>query len=366
MTQTALDNCGVKRRLTNPVPRVFLGFALVFWLAPSFWSAWKGKPWVGVTDAFTYQESAEGLQARRVGVWWDQRLDAQGVDGKRFEIPERALFEMGAMGFRTRYDRILMESNRSPLVKQVRRRLAEHVFAKLAGARAADRSGTEVGTEPAEICPPVKSLMLMRTLWPEGVDVLANPAGEWNPGPALTGVKGGGSVVLGMYQLVDGQVVAMAFPKPAVGPEPNPTRADPRSVTTNAMTRTNPSIPGKPATGAAIATRAPQKVPLVMPPLTETNVIRRPVPWQNDPLLRSRPPGTAAAKPQGTPSTSTKVPPVVPYNVNGIGATRGLPFAPPAQRVRRPTTPAPPGTATPPASMVPTPPTAPTSNEGTK
>ena len=362
----------MKTRFSNPLAGVFLGFAILFWLAPFFWSVWKDGARVGVGDSFAYAETAEGLQARRAGVWWDQRMDAQGVDGKRFGIPERAVFGMGALGFRTRYDRILIESDRSPLVKQVRLRLAGHVFAKLDAARAArtgragDGSGGEDGTEPTEICPPVKTLTLMRSLWPAGVDVLANPAGEWNPGRDLVGVKGGGNVVLGMYHLVEGQVVEMDFPQPGASPQPTPSRTVPRAVTANGMTRPKPGVPGVPGVpgkpGARAATANPplQNTPLVMPPITPgMTVIRRPVPWQNDPLLPARPPGTAATKPQGSPSTSTKVPSVVPYNVNGIGATRGLPFAPPAHRVRRPTTPPPPGIATKPATV-------PTSNEGKK
>ena len=335
--QTARGLDGVRSRFSIPVAGAFLGFALVFWLVPFFRAGWKGQAWAGVPDSFTYQETAEGLFAQRVTNWWDQHLEAQGLDGVRFEIPKRALFEMGALGFRTQFDRILMESNRSAVVKQVRRRLAEHVFGRLESAgRSAD--GPDAGAGSGSYGPPVKSLQLVRTLWPVGVNALANPAGEWNP-PPVTEVTGAAHQVLGTYQLVAGQVVEIQDSGPPEGPQTPRLPIDPRVVNgTNPPGRPNPIVPGKPVASGrpamgTTASRPPKMDPLVVPPHPPESMIHGPLPWRNGPPVRTPQPGEPAVKPPNAAGSNTPMP---PGGVNGPGATRELPLLPPARSVPRP------------------------------
>ena len=70
---------------------------------------------------------------------------------------------MGAFGFRTRYDRILIESNRTKVRDPIRERLAEPVL-----RRWRERGLEQEKGELAEI-------RLIRSLWSVGHDALANP-----------------------------------------------------------------------------------------------------------------------------------------------------------------------------------------------
>lgn len=256
-------------RFTLAFSAVFLGLAVSFWLVPFFWTGWKGRAWTGLPKAVTFQHSAAGLFTRRTPKWWDQHLEAQGVDHRRFEISERAVFGMGAFGFRTRFDRILIESNRSRVSRQVRRRLAEHVLLRL-----------EDGGDP-EAGWPVKSLQLVRSLWTVGDEALANPAGEWNP-PPVTAVTGANRQVLGTYQLVAGKIAEMQTPRTL-------------EVPLTARLRTDPNAGGG-ANPAAGANRVPQKRPLVVPAPRPGSAPGVPLPWRNHPPQRPLRPGEPATK----------------------------------------------------------------------
>lgn len=147
----------------------------------------------------------------------------QAADDTRHELTERAVFPMGAFGYRTRYDRILNESNRSWMSGEIRQRLAEHVVRKAGLGGDADKSVRapltmrgETGQGVRRSLEGAKALRLVRTVWPVGNDELALPAGEWNP-PPMPEVPSDFRQVLGTYKLVGGQVIEV--PRKAPTPQ---------------------------------------------------------------------------------------------------------------------------------------------------
>lgn len=178
-------------------PIVFSIGCVVCWLAPFFWSGWQGRVVSWMPKSITFQHTAAGLFTRRTTRWWDHHVEAQDSRDQRREVHERMVFPMGAFGFRTRYDRILIEMNRSPLGPQTRLRLAEHAFKRL--------EVTDLDN------PTPKALRVVRSFWDVGAPDMAHPAGWWNP-PPVTGLTGKSRLVLGTYQLMDGHVVEVARP----------------------------------------------------------------------------------------------------------------------------------------------------------
>lgn len=176
-------------------PIVFSIGCVLCWLAPFFWSGWHGRVVSWMPRSVTFQHTAAGLFTQKSTRWWDHHLEAQDSRDQRSEIDERMVFPMGAFGFRTRYDRILIEMNRSPLGPQTRLRLAEHAFERLKLA----------GPDN----PPPKALRVVRSFWDVGAPDMTHPAGWWNP-PPVTGLTGKSRLVLGTYQWVDGRVVEVA------------------------------------------------------------------------------------------------------------------------------------------------------------
>lgn len=176
---------------------LYLGVVLVVWLVPFFWSGWKGHAWNWLPRAFSFQHTAAGLFTQRSTRWWDQHLEALDEKGEWHELAEQEVFPMGAFGYRSRYDRLLIESGRSRLATQVRQRLAEHVVHRLA----------EVDATHAE---PIQELRLVRSYWTVGDAGLAKPEGRWSP-PPIHKITGRDREVLGAYQLKNG--VLEAVPK---------------------------------------------------------------------------------------------------------------------------------------------------------
>ena len=105
--------------------------AVLLWLMPFFWSGWKGLTWSWLPRALSFQHTEAGLFTQRSTRWWDQHLEGQDGKGEWHELAEQEVFPMGAFGYRTRYDRILIETGRSRGVQQIRQRLAEHVVRRL-------------------------------------------------------------------------------------------------------------------------------------------------------------------------------------------------------------------------------------------
>jgi hypothetical protein len=100
-------------RKVHSYPLIYLITAFLLWLLPFFWSGWTKRTVPLLPKSMSFQYSAAALFTNRSTRWWDHHLEVQAADDTRHELAERAVFPMGAFGFRTRYDRILNESNRS-------------------------------------------------------------------------------------------------------------------------------------------------------------------------------------------------------------------------------------------------------------
>lgn len=231
----------------------FVSCSMTAWLLPFGWHGWRGHGSLRAPRALAFQWTAAGLFTRRSIAWWDQHLEIQDASNSRFEIPKREVFPMGAFGFRTRYDRILMETNRSALARQVRQRLAEHVLRRLDGNLIeALSSGNQV--TPRQPCTrPVKAIRLVRTLWPVGDEALVRPSGRWRP-PPVPEVGAANRQVLGTYKVEAGSVVEVI---------PAPRRARPQAAIVRAQ------VP--PANGST----APLKPPVVRRPYALPSRISR-------------------------------------------------------------------------------------------
>ena len=185
---------------TKPLPLyplIYGAAAMLLWLLPFFWSGWTKSSVPFLPKSVSFQYSAAGLFTNRSTRWWDHHLEVQAADDRRHELDERAVFPMGAFGYRTRYDRILNESHRSRMSGEIRQRLAEYVVGKMRM-----RGDEDVFSGVADM----KALRLVRTVWLVGGEELAWPKGSWQPLP-VTGVPGTQRLVLGTYRLVDGQVI---------------------------------------------------------------------------------------------------------------------------------------------------------------
>jgi hypothetical protein len=192
--------------------RWFIVGATLLWLIPFFHVGWKGAAWSVFPRWWGFQHAAAGLFTQRSTVWWDHHLEFQGSSlkiqegmgvgaapgaelGGAIELAERDFFPMGAFGYRTRLDRILNESQRSPMRDQIRERLAAHV-ARLMKAE-------EGGTMEA----PGGELRLVRSLWRVGDPEMAQPAGAWDP-PAVNSLDPKQRLLLGGWKVdEEGSVV---------------------------------------------------------------------------------------------------------------------------------------------------------------
>ena len=196
----------------TPGLAVYGGAMLVFWLIPFFWVGQNGRSWIVFPQWWSFQHAAAGLFTQRSTVWWDHHLEFQGSslkvqkegssplgvkEGELYEGPERKFFPMGAFGYRTRLDRILNESNRSPQRDAIRERLAAHVANKL--KKEAEESGEPV----------VKEVRLVRSLWRVGDPGMAKPEGAWDPVDVSTLAKKQRLLLGGWRVDADGTVALM-------------------------------------------------------------------------------------------------------------------------------------------------------------
>lgn len=164
------------------VNMVFLSGALALYVVPFFFVGWNGGSWWVFPKWWSFQHAAAGLFTQRSTVWWDHHVEFQGSslkiqegdsgleakkEGELYEAAERAFFPMGAFGFRTRLDRILNESQRSPLRDAIRDRLAAYVAHKVKAGESGDSAVNEV--------------RLVRSLWRVGDPGMAKPVGAWAP-----------------------------------------------------------------------------------------------------------------------------------------------------------------------------------------
>ena len=232
----------------------YLGYgvtALLLWLLPFFWAGWTKRSIPFLPRALSFQHSAAALFTDRSTVWWDHHLEVQAADDVRHELEERAVFGMGAFGYRTRYDRILNESSRNRLAGPIRQRLAEHVVRKvLTGSQPAD-GGTAY--------PGARALRIVRSLWRAGSHELSQPPDRWNP-PPVTELTGTHRYVLGTYKLADGKVLEVRRkPPPAT---PNTAASAPASTsapqTAPAARATPPTVPAAASRPSSLAPVKPQ------------------------------------------------------------------------------------------------------------
>src|SRR5262245_53374924 len=115
---------------TPSYKKIYLVACVFLLLIPFFVAGWTGRTSKLLPKGVTFQHNAAGLFTQKSTVWWDHHLEGIAGNGTRFEIAERDFFPMGAFGYRSRYDRILIESNRLSQVKELRFRLAEYVAKK--------------------------------------------------------------------------------------------------------------------------------------------------------------------------------------------------------------------------------------------
>jgi hypothetical protein len=198
----------------TPGLAVYGGAILLLWLLPFFHVGWKGRSWSVFPRWWGVQHEAAGLFTQRSTAWWDHHLEFQGSKvhvqegtgvgaapgaelGGAIELAERDFFPMGAFGYRTRLDRILNESQRSPMRDHIRERLAAHV----AGLLKAEEGGAMEA--------PGGELRLVRSLWRVGDPGMAQPAGAWDP-PDVTTLDPKQRLVLGGWKVDEDGTVMLA------------------------------------------------------------------------------------------------------------------------------------------------------------
>lgn len=288
--------------------RLFFVAALLAWLVPFFVAGWTGRSWSVFPRAWSFQHSAAGLFTRSSTRWWDHHLEGQDAQDRRFEIPERGPFPMGAFGFRTRLDRILNDSNRSRLAGQIRLRLAEHVLAwhrRTAGESAKETAGGESAAA-------WKAIRFVRSSWQVGEPAMKHPAGEWTT-PAVTEIPAANRQVIGTYQILKDRVIE-------VGQRPSGNRvvqapASPRKSNARAL----PANP-QPARGG---------VPVVVPKRPSAP----PVAAQQTPVEGDKEPRPGAAAPARPPVVRVLPAPEQPSRRLPSGAPAGAPgVRPPVSR----------------------------------
>ena len=241
-------------------PLLFLSLALAFWLAPFFWSGWKGQVWRWLPSSLTFQHTAAGLFTQRSTRWWEQHLEGtvgKGEQAQQVELDEWKIFPMGAFGYRTRYDRVLIETGRSRHVVAIRQRLAEHVLHRL---------------QTLELPAPEK-LRLVRSYWTVGSPEMAAPAGKWTTPPVMD-ISEKDSDAVGEYAMKNGklEVIPRQAPRPAAATpvvakaaQSSPPKARTASVTRAQPPKTQPSAP----TPNATAFQRPGAPPAALPPRSQ-------------------------------------------------------------------------------------------------
>ncbi len=183
-------------------PVLFFLVTLMLWLAPFFWSGWKGRTWSWLPSSLTFQHTAAGLFTQRSTRWWEHHLEGtvgQGAQAQQVELDEWKVFPMGAFGYRTRYDRVLIETGRSRHAVAIRERLAEHVLQRLQalGETAPDQ------------------LRLVRSFWAVGSPAMAEPKGLWTT-PPVTEIPSNDRHVVAEYQIKEGKLQAMPRKAPSM------------------------------------------------------------------------------------------------------------------------------------------------------
>lgn len=275
---------------------LFLAATVLLWLAPFFTTGWTNRRWRVFPVWWGFQHSAAGLFTKRSTVWWDHHLEVELADGARAELPERGLFAMGTFGFRTRYDRIMNESNRSRIRGEIRQRLAEHVTGRLEG-----RLKSSTGDAAWQ------TLRLVRALWQVGAPEMASPAGAWNPPPVMD-LPAEKRAVLGAYRArTDGtlaQVERTVPPKSLIVlPTPKPAAGNPRVAAGRAT-------PGKSATVFKPAAGQPPAAPRPVTPqrIPQGAVPRLVSPLRQPPSMTPPPPRPAPAARKTLEGTPAKPP----------------------------------------------------------
>lgn len=170
---------------------VYAVLVMVFWLVPFFITGWTGQRWKNLPLAMSFEHAAAGLFTRNLTVWWDHHIEGERLDGIRFEMQEHELFPMGAFGYRSKYDRIMNDSARSRRSKQIRLRVAEHIFQRW---NELQNGGDKL-----------KAVRLVRSVWKIGSPELSLPVGRWNP-PDVSKLPASQRVLLGGYQMVADKV----------------------------------------------------------------------------------------------------------------------------------------------------------------
>lgn len=293
----------------NWYPVFFLATILLVWLVPFFWSGWTGRAWSVFPRPVSFQHTAAGLFTRTSTKWWDHHLEGQDYRDKRFEIDETKVFPMGAFGFRTRYDRILNESQRSAFAGKIRQRLAEHVYQKY-------RTQSKLQKDEGQV--PLKAIRLIRSVWTVGSPDMKNPPGEWSP-PNVVDIKGSNRLILGTYKIDSQKVVEVRTsregnpraPASINGRAPVVTAINPRQMIPR--TRSDGAQPGRISTAPRNPTTRIKSYPAPSHPKPGTAPSPGPQGNDRNPTLRPPPmPRLPAARfPRSMSSTSAK-PPQVP------------------------------------------------------
>lgn len=208
----ASDTSPPQRAVRHAV--AYLLLATVLWLWPFFLAGWKGRAYRALPEAVAFQYSAAGFFTKRAERWWDHHVELRLADGSWVEMDERSVFPMGAFGHRTRLDRILNETHRSPLGERVRARIARHIAEKLA-------LGAVDGIDPGSVA----EIRLVRSVWPVGEPGMARPAGRWSPPPS-TALPRERRWVLDTWRYAGGRVVPTAGARRAQ-PEAPPAQDSP-------------------------------------------------------------------------------------------------------------------------------------------
>ena len=241
---------------------LFLLVAGCVWLVPFFVVGWTNRPWRLFPDWWGFQHAASGLFAERTAVWWDHHLEGVLADGSCLELPEAELFAQGRLGARTRFDRLLNESNRSRMRGEIRARLAAYVMEKGKG-----RVPTSKGDASWQ------TLRWVRALWEVGSPAMASPSGAWNPPPVME-LAAEQRVVLGAYQARrDGLVTQVERTVPPksliVRPAPKPMAGNPRVAKAGRATpapAANPRPPPRPVPSIAPRPVSPLRQPPALTP----------------------------------------------------------------------------------------------------
>jgi hypothetical protein len=265
---------------------IYLSLCLGLWLVPFFFTGWTQRAWQIFPRAMNFQQSTAALFTRGVKTWYACHLEWKRADGTWFETKKRLLFPAVTFGERTRFDRIVSQSDRRAFQEQILFKLSIHAMDE----------GREHGLLPEDVA----GLRLVNTYWEVGSPELAQPKGAWNPPEAATLPENRRRVVA-EYRIEKGQLTRV---KEAAKPQ---------------MVQTAPP-----------KTSAPKKVPLISV-----------TPLKPPPERRLVPPSQEAMSAKDGVGSRTDQLPVNPTLPQGLNPTRALP-APPERTLKKPSVKAPP------------------------